>query len=69
MIIYQKEYFGLNLLFRVHGSAVYRAVIPALTAVVSHQSLFCFLFRFVFVSLNRHSNSQPIYVVYSFHFP
>ena len=33
MIIYTKNSFGVNLIFRVHGSAVYRAVIPAMIAV------------------------------------
>ena len=30
MIKYNKSIFGINLLFRVHGSAIYRAVLPAL---------------------------------------
>ena len=29
MIKYKKGIFGLNLLFRMHGSAIYRAVVPA----------------------------------------
>ena len=33
MIIYTKNSFGVNLIFRVHGSAVYRAIVPALIAV------------------------------------
>jgi predicted membrane chloride channel (bestrophin family) len=33
MIVYEKDAFGINLLFRVHGSAVYRAIIPALCSV------------------------------------
>jgi len=32
MIKYKKGIFGLNLLLRVHGSAIYRAVVPALLA-------------------------------------
>mmetsp|Transcript_6996 Transcript_6996/g.17108 ORF Transcript_6996/g.17108 Transcript_6996/m.17108 type:complete len:670 (+) Transcript_6996:113-2122(+) len=32
MIKYSKGIFGLNLLTRVHGSAIYRAIIPAITA-------------------------------------
>lgn len=34
MITYDKSAFGLNLIFRVHGSAVYRAVIPGVLSVV-----------------------------------
>ena len=33
MITYNRSAFGLNLIFRVHGSAVYRSVIPSLVAV------------------------------------
>lgn len=40
MITYDKTAFGLNLIFRVHGSAVYRAVIPGLLSV-----LCLFMFR------------------------
>ena len=34
MIKYKKGIFGLNLLFRVHGSATYRAILPAALASV-----------------------------------
>jgi predicted membrane chloride channel (bestrophin family) len=33
MIKYNRSAFGLNLLFRIHGSAIYRSVIPGLFAV------------------------------------
>eukprot|EP00934_Nitzschia_sp_Nitz4_P009073 Nitzschia sp. Nitz4//scaffold26_size159584//75799//77895//NITZ4_002493-RA/size159584-processed-gene-0.75-mRNA-1//-1//CDS//3329545088//9063//frame0 len=33
MITYNRSAFGLNLLFRLHGSAVYRGVIPGIVAV------------------------------------
>mmetsp|Transcript_93530 Transcript_93530/g.270216 ORF Transcript_93530/g.270216 Transcript_93530/m.270216 type:complete len:719 (-) Transcript_93530:155-2311(-) len=33
MITYNRSAFGLNLIFQVHGSAVYRAVLPSLIAV------------------------------------
>jgi predicted membrane chloride channel (bestrophin family) len=33
MINYNRSAFGLNLLFRLHGSAIYRSVLPALMAV------------------------------------
>ena len=33
MINYNRSAFGLNLLFRVHGSAIYRSVVPGLVAV------------------------------------
>lgn len=35
MIKYTKGIFGLNLLFRVHGSAIYRAVLPAILAAIT----------------------------------
>ena len=34
MIKYNKGIFGLNLLLRVHGSAIYRAILPAALASV-----------------------------------
>ena len=34
MITYDRSAFGLNLVFRVHGSAAYRAVIPGALSVV-----------------------------------
>ena len=36
MIKYGKGIFGFNLLGRVHGSAIYRAIIPALIAITFH---------------------------------
>ena len=36
MIKYTKGIFGLNLLGRVHGSAIYRAVLPAILASVAY---------------------------------
>jgi hypothetical protein len=33
MIIYEKDAYALGLLFRIHGSAVFRALIPALVAL------------------------------------
>ena len=33
MIPYNKNAFGLNLIFRVHGSAVYRSIVPSLVSV------------------------------------
>ena len=33
MITYNRHAFGLNLIFRVHGSAVYRSIVPSLVAV------------------------------------
>jgi hypothetical protein len=33
MITYNRSAFGLNLIFRVHGSAVYRSIIPSVVAV------------------------------------
>ena len=34
MITYNRSAFGLNLIFRVHGSAVYRSVVPSILSVV-----------------------------------
>lgn len=35
MITYDRSAFGLNLLFRVHGSAIYRSIIPGILAVLT----------------------------------
>ncbi|CAB9497787.1 Bestrophin, RFP-TM, chloride channel [Seminavis robusta] len=35
MITYDRSAFGLNLIFRVHGSAIYRSIIPGMLAVVT----------------------------------
>jgi len=34
MIVYQRQLFGFDLLFRFHGSALARALVPAITSTV-----------------------------------
>ena len=43
MIVYNRSAFGWRLIFRVHGSAVYRSVLPALIAVG-----FYFVFEYLY---------------------
>ena len=42
MIPYQGHLFGLGILTRVHGSAVYKAVIPSCISMIFYLSLFFF---------------------------
>ena len=42
MIKYSKGIFGLNLLLRVHGSAIYRAIIPAILASCTYSIIHVF---------------------------
>mmetsp|Transcript_5464 Transcript_5464/g.16147 ORF Transcript_5464/g.16147 Transcript_5464/m.16147 type:complete len:660 (+) Transcript_5464:436-2415(+) len=39
MITYRRSLFGLNLIFRVHGSAVYRSILPSLCGVVIYLAI------------------------------
>ena len=52
MINYHRSAFGWNLLFRVHGSAVYRACLPGLIALIIF-----FMFRYFCVDCNQYENT------------
>jgi predicted membrane chloride channel (bestrophin family) len=48
MITYNRSAFGLNLIFRVHGSAVYRSILPSLVSVAVY-----FLFHYRYSSFTE----------------
>ena len=53
MITYNRSAFGLNLIFQVHGSAVYRAVVPSLVSVAIY-----FLFRLDYIPHHNAADNE-----------
>jgi predicted membrane chloride channel (bestrophin family) len=54
MISYNRSAFGLNLLFRIHGSAIYRSVIPGLFGIA-----FFLFFRYFYRSDDDYTKPEP----------